>query len=200
MTHLYIEQNTGLIEEVNNSIISKLYELAINGDLDNTSDLKGRLHSSTARDTHVAYLNETFDDLYINADSLYITFVDPEVERVLATKYGDGTNVTTSDMAGVTRISYDAGFSGNTTITQFPELGRFVSVVNLDTYSFQNTSNLTTIDFTNIQSIGGQAFQRSGITGVINLPSIITLQKLILDQILITILSTCPMYFLIVPI
>lgn len=70
MTHLYIEQSTGLTEEVNSSIISKLYELAISGDLDETSDLKGRLHSSTAIDTQVAYLNDKFDDLYITADTL----------------------------------------------------------------------------------------------------------------------------------
>lgn len=174
MTHLYIEQNTGLTEEVNSSIISKLYELAISGDLDNTSDLKGRLHSTSARDIHVAYLNETFDDLYINADTLYITFVDPEVERVLATKYGDGTNVTTNDMSSVTSINYDDGFNENTTITQFPELKKFTNLINLNTFAFSNTSNLTTIDLTNIQHIGGQAFYGSGITGVINLPNIVS--------------------------
>ena len=69
MTHLYIEQNTGSTEEVNASIISKLYELASSGDLDNTSDLKGRLHSSTAKEEHVTYLNNNFDELYISVDS-----------------------------------------------------------------------------------------------------------------------------------
>lgn len=174
MTHLYIEQNTGLTEEVNSSIISKLYELAISGDLDNTSDLKGRLHSSTARDIHVAYLNEAFDDLYINADTLYITFVDPEVERVLATKYGDGTNVTTNDMSSVTSINDSTGFSSNQVITQFPELKKFTNLINLNHWAFLQTTNLTTIDLTNIQHIGGQAFYGSGITGVINLPNIVS--------------------------
>jgi hypothetical protein len=59
ITHLYIEQN-GITEEVSSSVISKLYELASSGTLDGTSDLKGRLHSTTARDIHVAYLNEQF--------------------------------------------------------------------------------------------------------------------------------------------
>jgi len=69
MTHLYIEQATDKTEEVNSSIISKLYELAISGDLDNTSNLKGRLHSNTAKEKHVTYLNNNFDELYISADA-----------------------------------------------------------------------------------------------------------------------------------
>jgi hypothetical protein len=60
MTHLYIEQATDKTEEVNSSIISKLYELAISGDLDETSDLKGRLHSVRGYDTEVSYLTQTF--------------------------------------------------------------------------------------------------------------------------------------------
>jgi hypothetical protein len=105
MTHLYIEQATDKIEEVNSFIISKLYELAISGDLDETSDLKGRLHSSVARDVEATYLNEHFADLHISADALYLSFVDPEVERLLTTKYGDGTGVTNVNMASVTSIN-----------------------------------------------------------------------------------------------
>jgi hypothetical protein len=86
---------------------------------------------------------------------LYITFTDPEVERVLATKYGDGTNVTTEDMSSVTSINYDDGFNENTTITSFPELKKFTNLINLNLWAFANTSNLTTIDLTNIQHIGG---------------------------------------------
>lgn len=70
MTHLYIEQNTGQTEEVNASIIAKLYELASSGDLDQTSNLKGRLHTNIAQDIHVSYLNDNFNELYINADEL----------------------------------------------------------------------------------------------------------------------------------
>ena len=68
--HIYIEQNTDITEEVNSSIISKLYELAISGDLDNTSDLKGRLHSTSGYENQVSYLNTNFPDLYISVDSL----------------------------------------------------------------------------------------------------------------------------------
>lgn len=86
MTHLYIEQNTGLTEEVNYSIISKLYELAISGDLDETSDLKGRLHSTSGYNDEVTYLNNTFQNLYITCDKLYVRFQDPAVEQALVSQ------------------------------------------------------------------------------------------------------------------
>lgn len=99
MTHLYIEQNTGLTEEVNSSIISKLYELAISGDLDETSDLKGRLHSTTAYEHEVDYLNTTFQDLIISADTKYLKLYDSALEQPFATKWGDGTGVTATQLS-----------------------------------------------------------------------------------------------------
>jgi hypothetical protein len=149
MTHLYIEQN-GITEEVSSSVISKLYELVSSGTLDGTSNLKGRLHASVAKDVEVTYLNQHFSDLHITADALYLSFVDPEVERVLTTKYGNGTGVTNVDMAGVAEINSNTGFSSNTSITSFPELSNFNNIVRLGTWAFTSCSNLTTIDLTNI--------------------------------------------------
>jgi len=125
MTHLRIEQNTGLTEEVNASIIAKLYELAISGDLDETSDLKGRLHSSVARDMHVSYLNNHFEDLTILADSLYITFEDPEVDRVLSNVWGDGNGITNAQISTKTGLAL---FKSNTAVHTFPELGNFTTI------------------------------------------------------------------------
>ena len=94
MTHLYIEQNTGLTEEVNSSIISKLYELAISGDLDASSNLKGRLHSSRAKRIEVQYLVAEFSELYITADQFYKYFVDPAVDEFFAKcPAGDGNGI-----------------------------------------------------------------------------------------------------------
>ena len=135
MTHLYIEQN-GITEEVTSSVISKLYELASSGTLDGTSNLKGRLHTTIAKDIHVSYLNETFEDLYITADDVYITFADPEVERVLSTFWGNGTGVTNTQIATKTELNFSGQdsvtghkpFVSNTTVRTFPELGRFTTI------------------------------------------------------------------------
>ncbi len=175
MTHLYIEQNTGLTEEVNSSIISKLYELAVNGDLDASSDLKGRLHSSVARDVHVAYLNANYPDLHVSADKLYITFEDAEVDRILTQKFGDGVGVTEMDMLSVTNIADGTGFANNTTIQTFNELGRFSTIKTLYTFAFNNCTNLTSIDLSNIEHVGGEALRGTNLTGVINLPNVISI-------------------------
>lgn len=183
MTHLYIEQNTGLTEEVNSSIISKLYELAISGDLDETSDLKGRLHTTVAKDVHISYLNETFEDLYISADDLYITFADPEVERVLSTFWGNGTGVTAAQISAKTELNFSGSdpitgrkpFISNTTVRTFPELGNFTTIKSIGGQVFENASNLESIDLSNIQYIGWQSFYDTKLTGILNLPSIINL-------------------------
>lgn len=157
MTHLYIEQNTGLTEEVNSSIISKLYELAISGDLDASSDLKGRLHSTVARDVHVAYLNANYPDLHVSADKLYISFEDAEVDRILSQQWGDGSGVSIED-ANV-RTSIGNYFKNNTSINTFTELGRFLTITTIEQEAFQGCSNLESINLQNIKTIGLHAFE-----------------------------------------
>ena len=181
MTHLYIEQNTGLIEEVSSSIISKLYELAISGDLDEFSDLKGRLHSINAYDNQVTYLTTTFENLHISVDTPYIYFSDPEVLRVISKYWGDGDGVTESQMNSHTSLGFsgtnDIGtnripFINNTNVQTFNELGRFTSIKTINGQVFENATNLESIDLSNIEYLGWQTFLCTNLTGTINLPSI----------------------------
>jgi hypothetical protein len=119
MTHLYIEQN-GITEEVTSSVISKLYELASSGTLDETSNLKGRLHSEYAYGTHVTYLNNTFKDLYISCNENLVEFEDPVVEQICITKYANGKpGCSENDLRSVTGIG--GTFVDNTDIVNFDE-------------------------------------------------------------------------------
>ena len=47
MTHLKIQQNNSATEEVSSAVISKLYEIVQSSTLDSTSDLVGRLHTTS---------------------------------------------------------------------------------------------------------------------------------------------------------
>lgn len=174
MIHLKIEQD-GITEEVTSSVISKLYEIASTSTLDNTSNLKGRLHSVVARDAHVTYLNTNYPDLHISADKLYITFEDAEVDRILTQKFGDGVGVTDIDMLSVTNITDATGFANNTTVQTFNELGRFSTIKRLYTFAFNQCTNLTSIDLSNIEHVGGEALRGTNLTGVINLPNVISI-------------------------
>lgn len=175
MTHLRIEQNTTGIEEVSASIISKLYELAYAG-LDASSNLQGRLHSTAAYEYQISYLTQNYPNLFITADKSYLYFQDPEVERVLATKFGDGTGVTSLNMAGVTALG-DQVFTSNTTVQTFDELVNFPNITSFTTFGgFSRCTNLRSVDLSNIQHIGGETLLGcSSLAGVLNLPAIVSL-------------------------
>lgn len=68
-----------------------MYELAISGDLDNTSDLKGRLHTTLGYRSEIEYLNTNYQDLYISADDYAIPFEDPNMVTYL-NSIGVGSN------------------------------------------------------------------------------------------------------------
>lgn len=164
MTHLYIEQATDRTEEVNSSIISKLYELAISGDLDNTSDLKGRLHVASCYKSQYDYLNNNFDNLYIQADNYYIDFADSSVENILLNNnIGDGVGISLSDAASINN-GFNGIFNSNTSITSFDELKYFTGITkinhngpyyNYQAGEFYGCTNLVSIDLTNIDIIEG---------------------------------------------
>lgn len=144
MTHLYIEQNTGLTEEVNSSIISKLYELAISGDLDNTSDLKGRLHSISGYGDQVSYLNTNFSDLYINVDKSYIRFQDPIAQQWCITNFStDGVGCSISDLAAVTNSDFDVSSFESSGIVYFNEFQYFTGMT-LANFATRNEENHNT--------------------------------------------------------
>lgn len=179
MTHLKIEQNTTGIEEVSHSIIEKLYNLAISGDLDASSNLQGRLHTSATYRSYVDYLTTNYPNLYITSSDYYVKFADPEVRRIFAqSNYGDGfglllsTAQTITNLNNVTISGTGNQFNNNTTIEHFDELGQFTAVTRLEMSPFYGTTNLKSIDLSNIQFINQQCFRNSGLTGTINLPSL----------------------------
>lgn len=160
MTHLYIEQNTGQIEEVNSSIVSKLYELASSGDLDVTSDLKGRLHTTISYRSEVEYLTSNYPNLYINSDTYAIPFEDPNMVTYLNSINIGSNGVVTEQNATSTTIVAN---SANTTVTKFNELKYFTNITgskggwegsSSGNTRFQGWTSLEEIDISNFTSIG----------------------------------------------
>lgn len=177
MTHLYIEQNTGLTEEVNSSIISKLYELAISGDLDNTSDLKGRLHSTSGYGDQVSYLNTNFSDLYINVDKPYIRFQDPIAQQWCVTNFStDGIGCSISDLAAVTNSDFNVSSFISSGIIYFNEFQYFtgMTLANFVTTNEENhNTTLKQITLPNtITRIGNTLTYGGGFLGYSALESI----------------------------
>lgn len=160
MTHLYIEQTTGSREDVTKDTISKLYRLASSGDLDQTSDLKGWIHTDSAYRTEVNYLTTKYQDLTIDTDSYAIPFEDPNMLDYLL-NLGIGSNgiISETDAANATVVANSA----NTTVTKFNELKYFTGITtskgglyssSTGVIKFSNWTALEEVDISNFTSIG----------------------------------------------
>ena len=178
MTHLRIEQNT-ITENVTSNVIHKLYETAkaiidaeeANEVEESQVSLKGNLQVSKAYGDEIDWLEAKFPDLHITAGIRYIKFADDAVYARLSQYLGDGTGITSSDItnANIFSSSNDSNtgypyFRGNTSITSFNELGQLPQVTTIPNAAFRDTSNLTSIDLSNVTSVGDSSFWSSGIT------------------------------------
>lgn len=178
MTHLRIEQNNGVIEEVSTEIIEKLYNIIYNGQLDDTSNLIGRLHTSATYQDYIDYLENTFKingvkQLIVDATNKYIRLADPEVQRVLTNNWGDGIGVTLTDISTKSQIE-GSMFKNNSTITQFNELGTMSNITRIGQNAFDGCTNLVSINLQNITRLDSNAFARCTSLTYINLPNIAT--------------------------
>lgn len=174
MTHLYIEQNTGLTENVSSSVIKKLYELAVGGTLDATSDLKGTLHTTIVAANHKAYLEGMFSDFHVTADEYSLSFEDAEVENICITNWGSNGSVTLAQLQAVTSVG--AIFRGNTNIVKFNEFQNFtgltVQYTNYNQQTFSGCTNLKEIVLpSNTSCIGTQMFQNCSSLESLTIPN-----------------------------
>lgn len=156
MTHLRIEQNN-IQENVSGAVIEKLYQLAISGDLDQSSNLAGNIHTTATCQEYIDAITGEFPELTISSDNIYIMFVDPEVKRVMATQFGDGTNVSASDLVGVTTLPQQL-FQNNSNISTFNELKNLRGITTIGSNCFAG-STIQSIALDNITSIGERVFR-----------------------------------------
>ena len=177
MTHLRIEQNNSAIEQVSSAVITKLYELATSGELDQSSNLVGRLQTAGAYADEVNYLTQQYDELYINANKLYVRFEDSIAQQWCVQHYSsDGIGCSIEDLAAVTSLDSSFRTSG---IVSFNEFRYFTGVTNVDVTDNSNNSNTTLkyITFPNsITRIGKTSGYGGGFLGYsalesINIPS-----------------------------
>ena len=163
MTHLKIIQgnNQSDTEEVSMDIINKLYELAVSGDLDQTSELKGYLHLQVGDRAKIEYLTNMFPNkLFITASNYIIPFEDQNMVTYL-NSIGVGNNgvITENDAAAATIVANSA----NTTVTKFNELKYFTQITgsrgglsgrNSGWVRFAGWTALEEVDISNFTSIG----------------------------------------------
>ena len=110
------------------------------GEIDTTilPVLEGTINLATANQTDVDLIGNKFPTLTLNVDKIinYIIFEDPEVERICAENWGDGTGITQEQVEAVTDIG--TVFKGNTVIETFDEFEKFNGVTALGVTNNRN--------------------------------------------------------------
>ena len=152
--NLTISQDNSRTETINSSIIDKLYEIAFaaSSDPNSTVSLKGRLESPKGYKYKIDWLNEEFGpDLIITVPSSgqYIYFEDDAVLSALVSAgvSSDGVGISADDLLVPTNLS-QLGLSGNSNISSFTELSKFVNIRNNST-NFDGCTNLEWISLPN---------------------------------------------------
>lgn len=146
-----------------------------NADNEGYPIIEGHLHiaGSTSQE-NIDFLKGKFPALVLTADQIvnYFKFADPEVERIVAQNWGDGTGTSLEQIEAITDIGNK--FSGNTLIETFDELSKFKNVKSLNSKSFNNCTALTSIDCSNIESLGNDVYNGSfyGCTNLVNVGSL----------------------------
>lgn len=162
MTHLKVEQNTGTIEQVDKSIVTKLYTTVNSDLLDQSSNLQGRVHTTATYQEHIDAIRAKYPDLYITSDNIYKYFEDPIIEKVFANWVGDGIGSTMSQLNSITSLPrYKFAENQNVdsaNITSFNELGQLTTIKTLGNFCFKNCSSLQSIDTSNIERLEGGCF------------------------------------------
>lgn len=160
MRHLVVNQNTVNIENTGNSLIEYVYNLVKNKTFDR-DELSGNISVQHAYADAMDYLMERYRNLHITATrGEYIRFIDPVVENYYINEHGDGVGLTLQQAQSVSIIP---SFTNNTELTNFNDLKYFTSAKSILANSFKGTTSLTDIDLINVQDIGTNAFQDSGI-------------------------------------
>lgn len=151
------------------------------GNADNTGYpiIEGHLHiAGSASQENLDFLKGKFPALVLTADQIvnYFKFADPEVSRIVAENWGDGTGTTVEQIEAITDIG--SKFNGNTLIETFDELSKFKNVKSLNSTSFTNCTALTSIDCSNLESLANDSFNGSFV-GCVNLVSVGSLSKMV---------------------
>lgn len=119
---------------------------------------------------NVGSLKDKFPALVLTAGQSvnYFKFADPEVSRIVAENWGDGTGTTLEQIEAVTDIGYV--FKNNTTIETFNELNEFTGLTFISDNAFNGCSSLQEIEIgANVKSIGNSAFQGDSALSSINI-------------------------------
>lgn len=173
MTHLILNQQSGISEQVSSTCIDDLYILSQSNTLDSSSSLTGKINADTTSKEKVNALHTLdssdqpvaasdnegrWDNLFITSTAYAFVFADPLVKQLLVQNTYNGKDPTEQDIALTSShwstnpyhtdaypyVMPYAAFA-NTQIQTFDELRYFSSIASIGNQLFENCTNLRSI-------------------------------------------------------
>lgn len=140
----------------------KYHGIDAEGNADNTGYpiIEGHLHITGRTSQEIIdFLKDKFPALVLTADQIvnYFKFVDPEVSRIVAQNWGDGTGTSLEQIEAITSIG--TKFANNTLIETFDEFDKFKNVKTLVVQAFDYCYNIKSISLKNIKVIPNYCFR-----------------------------------------
>lgn len=131
-----------------------------------------RINGYAYEDTVNTIRNYFGSNLTIDLLGYYMRFADSAVESICATNWGDGTGITTEQVAAVAH--FNGKFSGNKNITTFNEIRKFPNITEINSNNrFNSCTNLISINLGNITKISGtNGYERWNFESCTNLVSV----------------------------
>lgn len=119
--------------------------------LEGTLNIDGYVYEDAAEAVRTA-----FPSIVFTPKGFYVSFADPEVQRIVASNWGDGKGITSEQVKAITDVG--TKFQGNTLIETFDEFEKFEGVTSLGKYAFNGCTSLKSIDCSNIKTFPGDSF------------------------------------------
>lgn len=165
-----IQQTENSIESVDKSVITKLYNAHLNGNISQEENenhqkigLIGTIQAPAGYGIHVSTLNNAYPKFHASVLSEYMYFADPVIESYYVNRYGGGEGITATQALSITEVPQN--IFNNTTVTSFDELVQF-GVTSLPRLCFSGATNLTSINTNKITNFGDGCLMNSGITSI----------------------------------
>ena len=115
------------------------------GDLESLDIVSEETYQQTLKKALTNYFNSNLYIIY-DPNTIYISFVDPEVERICVANWSsDGVGLTVAEAAAVTNNQLGNTFQNNTDISAFDELRYFTGITQLKASAFNGASSLTRV-------------------------------------------------------
>lgn len=152
MTHLRIEQNEGVVEYVDSSVVEELYDKSKNS----SNNFIGTINVPACYKEQALYLTTTYPNFHIQSQDYWVWFQDKEFETYISGIAGSGGHITETQAKQVTSWYYTFRNSFQNKEFEYVDFSSFTNMksiyLNTNSNDIINYCKFNILNFGNIES------------------------------------------------